>query len=42
MSWWEACKVPNGARCVVLFREREEGFYKGKIQREGKKGGRRS
>ena len=40
-SWWEASKVPNGARCVVLFREREEGFYKGKIQREGKKGGRR-
>ena len=36
-------KVPNGSRCVIVFREKEESFYKTKIQRErncaGKNGG---
>merc|ERR1712224_1191484 len=27
-SWWEENKVPNGARCVTVFREREENFLK--------------
>ncbi|GMI10230.1 hypothetical protein TrVE_jg82, partial [Triparma verrucosa] len=32
--WWEGAKVPNGSRCVIVFREKEESFYKTKIQRE--------
>jgi hypothetical protein len=34
-SWWDAEKVPNGSRCVVVFREEEEDFYEAKIRREG-------
>eukprot|EP00927_Polykrikos_kofoidii_P078266 TRINITY_DN75112_c0_g1_i1.p1 TRINITY_DN75112_c0_g1~~TRINITY_DN75112_c0_g1_i1.p1 ORF type:complete len:433 (+),score=67.10 TRINITY_DN75112_c0_g1_i1:91-1299(+) len=26
-AWWEREKVPNGSRCVVLFREKEENYY---------------
>ena len=35
-KWWNDQKVPNGSRCVVLFREKEENFYKKKTK-EGKK-----
>jgi len=35
-AWWESAKVPNGSRCVVVFREKEEDFYHCKVQREGK------
>ena len=34
-SWWEEQKVPNGARCVCVFREREESFYKRLKQGKG-------
>ena len=34
-SWFEENKVPNGARCVVVFREREENFYKRLRQGKG-------
>lgn len=27
-KWWEKNKIPNGSRCVLLFREKEESFYK--------------
>ena len=26
--WWNDQKVPNGSRCVFIFREKEESFYK--------------
>jgi hypothetical protein len=35
-TWWEGAKVPNGSRCVIVFREKEESFYNSKIQRERK------
>ena len=31
-NWWNDHKVENGSRCVVLFREKEEDFYKNKIK----------
>jgi alkylated DNA repair dioxygenase AlkB len=31
-KWWEDHKVPNGSRCVVLFREKEVDFYKNMIK----------
>ena len=36
-KWWEEEKVPNGSRCVVLFREKEGDFYKELIKRKDKK-----
>ena len=29
--WWNDAKVENGSRCVVLFREREQDFYKNRL-----------
>ena len=34
-SWWEEEKVPGGSRCVLLFREQEESFYKRQIKGQG-------
>ena len=34
-SWWEEEKVPSGSRCVLLFREQEESFYKRQIKGQG-------
>lgn len=31
-AWWKDEKVPNGSRCVVLFREKSEDFYKTRIK----------
>ena len=27
-AWWGPEKVENGARCVIIFREKEQDFYK--------------
>ena len=35
-EWFQEQKVPNGSRCVVLFREKEECFYKTMISSERK------
>jgi len=35
-DWWEAVKMKNGSRCVVLFRENEEDFYKKLIKKPKK------
>ena len=31
-AWWNDVKIPNGSRLVVLFREKEENFYKRMIK----------
>ena len=36
-SWWEGSKVPNGARCVVLFREKEADYYKSQTRAKPKR-----
>eukprot|EP00802_Teleaulax_amphioxeia_P019743 Tamp_19988.p1 GENE.Tamp_19988~~Tamp_19988.p1 ORF type:complete len:286 (+),score=65.23 Tamp_19988:128-859(+) len=41
-AWWEGAKVPNGSRCVIVFREKEESFYNNKIQRERKQAGKQA
>lgn len=30
-AWWAKEKVENGARCVVIFREKEQNFYKKRL-----------
>ena len=30
-GWWEGAKVPNGARLVVIFREKEQNFIKTRL-----------
>ena len=31
-AWWEEEKVENGARCVLIFREKEQDFYKNRLR----------
>ena len=30
-AWWDEEKVKNGSRCVVIFRERMQDFYKNRL-----------
>ena len=35
-KWWDADKVPNGSRCVVLFRQKEQDFYQERLIKKKK------
>ena len=37
-AWWAKEKVDNGSRCVIIFREREQDFYKHRLMNKGNKG----